>query len=43
MTYADGSKHDGEWKDDKKHGQGIHTDPQGKVTQGRWEEDKLVA
>lgn len=34
-----GSKYDGEWKDDKKHGKGSFTDKTGKYI-GNWKEDR---
>jgi hypothetical protein len=36
MYYADGSKYDGKWKSDKRHGIGKMTDKHGQVTSGLW-------
>ena len=40
MTYPDGDKYDGEWKDDKKHGQGTYTFADGAKYVGEWKDDK---
>ena len=42
MTWADGGKYVGEFKDGKKHGQGTLTSPDGTVRYGIWENDKFV-
>tara|TARA_B100000676_G_scaffold286440_1_gene316029 strand:+ start:364 stop:765 length:402 start_codon:yes stop_codon:yes gene_type:complete len=36
-TYVDGDKYVGEWRDDKRHGQGTHTSLDGSITEGIWE------
>ena len=41
-TFPDGDKYVGEWKDDKKNGQGTFTDANGKSTSGRYEDGKKV-
>jgi len=40
MTYPDGHKYVGEWKDGKKNGQGTYTYPDGQKYVGRWKDDK---
>ena len=40
MTYPDGHKYVGEWKDGNKNGQGTFTYPDGGKYVGRWKEDK---
>ena len=40
MTYADGVKYIGDWKDDNKHGQGTVTWPNGDKYIGEWKNDK---
>ena len=40
--YPDGAKYIGEFKDDKYHGQGTFTFPDGRVEKGIWENGKLV-
>ena len=42
MNYANGSKYEGEFFNDKIHGNGIHTDPNGFVTRGIWKNNKLI-
>ena len=37
MYYIDGSKYEGEWKDDKKNGKGILTNINGEKYDGEWE------
>ena len=39
-TYADGSTYDGEWKDDKGHGQGTLTWADGNKYEGEWKDGK---
>jgi competence protein ComEC len=39
-TYPDGSKYEGEWQDNKRHGRGIWTRPDGMRYEGEWENDK---
>ncbi len=39
-TYPDGTQYIGEWKDGKRHGQGIWTRPDGTKYAGDWENDK---
>ena len=39
-TYDDGSKYVGEWKDDKKHGQGTYTWPSGDTYIGEYKDNK---
>ena len=39
-TFANGEKYVGEFKDDKKHGQGTHTWPDGKKYVGEWKDGK---
>mmetsp|Transcript_19471 Transcript_19471/g.33104 ORF Transcript_19471/g.33104 Transcript_19471/m.33104 type:complete len:84 (-) Transcript_19471:6-257(-) len=38
----DGSKYDGEWKDDKKNGRGVYTYPDGSKYDGEWKDDIFV-
>ena len=40
-TWANGAKHVGEFKDDKRHGQGTYTRADGTVKKGIWENDEL--
>ena len=40
MTYDDGAKYVGEWKGDKKHGQGTYTWPSGSSYVGEYKNDK---
>ena len=43
FLYADGSSYVGQWKRGKKHGQGIHRDKKGRITQiGQWENGEYV-
>ena len=42
-TYANGDKYVGEWKKGKKHGQGIFTYISGKIEEGIWKKNSLVA
>ena len=39
-TYDDGGKYEGEWKDNKKHGQGTYNWPSGSSYVGNWKDDK---
>jgi hypothetical protein len=39
MYYHDGSKYEGKWKSDKRHGQGALTDKHGMVKMGTWHMD----
>jgi hypothetical protein len=39
-TYPDGSRYEGEWKNEKRHGYGIWTRPDGTKYAGEWMEDK---
>ena len=42
MTNSDGSKYDGEFKEDKRHGTGTLTDPDGSIIyNGEWEKGKM--
>jgi len=38
VTYSNGEKYDGEWKDNKKHGQGAHTWPNGDKYVGEYKD-----
>ena len=40
--YLDGGKYDGEWKDDKRHGEGTHRYADGSVRRGEWRKDRFV-
>ena len=40
MTYSDGSKYIGEWKDGKLHGQGTYYFPDGRKMKGEWRRGK---
>jgi hypothetical protein len=39
-TYPDGATYEGEWKDGKRHGQGIWIRPDGMRYEGSWKDDK---
>ena len=39
MKYVDGSKYDGEWKDDKRNGKGINSYPDESIYDGEWKDD----
>ena len=41
-TFANGGKYVGEYKDDKKHGQGTFTFADGRIIEGQWRNDKYV-
>ena len=41
MTWQDGSYYTGEFKDNKKQGQGVFTFNDGSVYDGPWEDDKM--
>ena len=43
MTWVDGEKYVGEWKDGKTHGQGTYTDWSGTITEGEWKDSKKVS
>ena len=40
MTFANGDKYDGEWKDDNMHGYGLFTYPCGGKYEGQWKDGK---
>ena len=40
MTLQDGSNYDGEWKDNKKYGQGTYTLTDGNRFEGEWKDGK---
>jgi len=40
MSYANGEKYDGQWKDDKKQGRGMHSYQNGDRYDGGWIEDE---
>ncbi|MDC1254462.1 hypothetical protein N8Z03_00510 [Pelagibacteraceae bacterium] len=40
LTWPDGQKYVGEWKDGKQHGQGTLTWPDGEKFVGEWKDDK---
>ena len=40
MTYSDGAKYEGEWKDGNRHGQGTHTWSDGSSYEREWKDDK---
>jgi len=42
VTYPDGLKYTGELKDDKRHGQGTYTSPDGKIEKGIFKNGKLI-
>ena len=42
LTYADGRKYFGEFKDGKKHGQGTATAVDGRIKKGIWKDGQLV-
>ncbi len=39
-VYQDGSRYEGEWQDEKRHGQGVWTRPDGTAYAGEWKNDK---
>ena len=41
MSYADGDKYDGDWKDGKKNGKGIMSYADGEKYDGDWKDDKI--
>ena len=41
ITFSDGERYVGQWKDDKQHGQGAEVYPDGKVVKGIWKNDEL--
>ena len=40
MTYSDGAKYEGDWKDGKRHGQGTLTWTNGNMYEGEWKDNK---
>ena len=42
LTFSDGSKYVGEFKEGKSHGQGTRTWSNGKIEEGIWENNRLV-
>ena len=42
LTYSDGDKYEGEWKDGQKHGNGIMDWGNGEVDEGEWEDGILI-
>jgi len=42
MKYADGSKYEGEWKNDMRAGKGTLISPEEEKYEGDWEEDKIT-
>ena len=36
ITYANGDKYVGKWKDDERHGQGTYTSSSGRIQKGIW-------
>ena len=42
MTYSDGQKYSGDFKDGEKHGQGILIDADGKTVEGEFKNGELV-
>jgi hypothetical protein len=36
MTWADGSRYEGEWQESRAHGSGTKTEPDGSVYTGQW-------
>ena len=42
LTFDSGEKYVGEWKENKKHGQGTYTYADGRKDAGEWKEDKFV-
>jgi hypothetical protein len=41
MDYANGDKYDGNWKDNKKSGQGVMNFVNGNKYDGQWKDDKM--
>jgi len=41
-TFPDGEKYVGEYKDDKRHGQGTETVPDGRAKKGMWRDGKFL-
>ena len=42
MTWSDGDKYEGEWKDGKPNGQGTMAHPDGIIEQGTWSKGQLT-
>jgi len=42
FTWADGRMYDGDYFDDKQHGEGIYLTSKGEVKRGEWKEGKRV-
>jgi len=42
MTFPDGGKYVGQWKEGKRHGQGTMTDADGTVRKGIWKDDEFI-
>jgi hypothetical protein len=42
MTYPSGEKYEGEFRDDKRHGQGTMTYPDGGYKTGKWQDDGFL-
>jgi hypothetical protein len=42
LKYADGSRYEGEFKNDRRHGQGTYYDANGNATTGIWKNDVLT-
>ena len=40
MLFEDGTKFDGEWKNNKQHGRGFFTDKNGQLKEGVWRTGK---
>ena len=41
MTYPNGNKYEGEWKDGMMHGKGVLTDLDGNKYEGEWEKGEM--
>ena len=42
MTFSDGTKYEGEWRNDKKDGRGTFTNPDGETFDTEWKDDFLL-
>jgi hypothetical protein len=42
MSFSDGSKYVGEWKDDKRDGRGLYIFPNGTKQMGKFRDDKFM-